>query len=179
MTAKKYSIIVIDDDRSIRDSLAAILEQEGYDVDRAENGAEAIDKSNKKVFDLALLDMRLPDILGTELLAKLALRTPKTEKIMVTGYPSMQNAIAAVNEGADGYIVKPVDAAVVLGTIKEHLRKRDESASYSELKVVDFIETRKSTKVFSPGVALTGICLVCVFCQRRLKLSIAVGWSTR
>ncbi len=143
MTAKKYSIIVIDDDRSIRDSLAAILEQEGYDVDRAENGAEAIDKSNKKVFDLALLDMRLPDILGTELLAKLALRTPKTEKIMVTGYPSMQNAIAAVNEGADGYIVKPVDAAVVLGTIKEHLRKRDESASYSELKVVDFIETRK------------------------------------
>jgi DNA-binding NtrC family response regulator len=143
MSSKKYSLIVVDDDRSIRESLAAILEQEGYDVDKAENGAEAVDKSNRKVYDLALLDMRLPDMLGTELLGRLAVRTPKTAKVMVTGYPSMQNAIAAVNEGADGYIVKPVDAAVVLETIRKHLKKRDESASYSELKVVDFIETRK------------------------------------
>ena len=78
------------------------------------------------MFDLALLDMRLPDMLGTELLNKLAVRNPRRE-IMVTGYPSMQNAIAAVNEGADGYIVKPVDSAVVLETIKKHLKKRDES----------------------------------------------------
>lgn len=143
MSNKKYSIIIVDDDASIRASLGAILEQEGYDVDTAEDGAKAIERSDLKVFDLALVDMRLPDMLGTELLGRLKERTPKTAKVMVTGYPSMQNAIAAVNEGADGYIVKPVDAAVVLETIRKHLRKREEAASYSELKVVDFIETRK------------------------------------
>ncbi len=139
----QHSILIVDDDRSIRASLAAILEQEGYDVDTAENGAIAIVRSNDKLYDLALVDMRLPDMMGTELLSKMRERTPAMAKIMVTGYPSMQNAIEAVNEGADGYIVKPVDAAVVLGTIQKHLQKREEAVRYSEQKVVDFIETRK------------------------------------
>jgi len=142
MSPRKNSILVVDDDRSIRTTLAAILEQDGYDVDMAENGAEAIKKSNDKFFDLALVDMRLPDMMGTELLGRMKERTPKTAKIMVTGYPSMQNAIAAVNEGADGYILKPVDAEILLEAIKKHLKKREEDARYSEQKVIDFIETR-------------------------------------
>ena len=143
MSGNGSSILIVDDDESIRKTLAAILEQEGYDVDVAEDGAVAIKKSNEKVFEIALVDMRLPDMMGVELLSKLKERTPKTAKVMVTGYPSMQNAIAAVNEGADGYIVKPVDAGVLLETIRKHLKKREEAARYSELKVVDFIETRK------------------------------------
>jgi len=139
----QHSILIVDDDRSIRTSLAAILEQEGYDVDTAENGAMAIVRSNDKLYDLALVDMRLPDMMGTELLNKMRERTPAMAKVMVTGYPSMQNAIEAVNQGADGYIVKPVDAAVVLETIQKHLQKREEAVRYSEQKVVDFIETRK------------------------------------
>ena len=142
MSKKQSSIIVVDDDKSIRTSLAAILEQDGYDVDTAENGAQAIEKSNDKVFDLALVDMRLPDMMGTELLGRMKERTPKMAKIMVTGYPSMQNAISAVNEGADGYILKPVDAEVLLEAIRKHLKKREEAAKYSEQKVADFIETR-------------------------------------
>ena len=95
------------------------------------------------MFDIALVDMRLPDMLGTELLGRIKERVPKTAKIMVTGYPTMQNAIQAVNEGADGYIVKPVEADVLLETIRKHLKRREEAAKYSEGKVVDFLETRK------------------------------------
>lgn len=143
MSQRKGSILIVDDDRSITATLTAILEQDGYDVDTAENGAQAIEKTNNKFFDLALVDMRLPDMMGTEILSKMKVRTPKTAKIMVTGYPSMQNAISAVNEGADGYIVKPVDAQVLLEAIKKHLKKREEDARYSEQRVVDFIQTRK------------------------------------
>jgi DNA-binding NtrC family response regulator len=143
LSDRKSSILIVDDDRSIRTTLAAILEQDGYDVDTAENGAQAIEKSNNKSFDLALVDMRLPDMMGTDLLNLMKERTPKTAKIMVTGYPSMQNAISAVNEGADAYIVKPVGAEILLETIRKHLQKRKEATRYSELKVVDFIESRK------------------------------------
>jgi DNA-binding NtrC family response regulator len=143
LSNRKSSILIVDDDRSIRTTLAAILEQDGYEVDTAENGAQAIEKSNDRSFDLALVDMRLPDMMGTDLLNRMKERTPKTAKIMVTGYPSMQNAISAVNEGADAYIVKPVGAEILLETIRKHLQKRQEATRYSEQKVVDFIESRK------------------------------------
>lgn len=142
MSKRQNAILIVDDDRSIRTSLSAILEQEGYSVDMAENGREAIEKSNNKFFDLALVDMRLPDMMGTDLLPKLKERTPKTAMIMVTGYPSMQNAINSVNEGADGYITKPVDAETLLKAIKTHLQKREEAAKYSEKKVAEYLETR-------------------------------------
>ena len=63
-------------------------------------------------------------------------------KIIVTGYPSMQNAISAVNEGVDGYMVKPVGAEILLDTIKKHLQERKEEAEYGEQKMADFIATR-------------------------------------
>jgi DNA-binding NtrC family response regulator len=142
LSDRKSSILIVDDDRSIRTTLAAILEQDGYDVDTAENGAQAIDKSNNRSFDLALVDMRLPDMMGTDLLNRMKERTPKTVKIMVTGYPSMQNAISAVNEGADAYIVKPVGAEILLETIRKHLQKRQDAARYDEQKMADFITAR-------------------------------------
>jgi DNA-binding NtrC family response regulator len=142
LSAKNRSILVVDDDKNIRATLAALLEQEGYQADTAENGKEAIKKSNEKFFDLALVDVRLPDMLGTELLNQMKETTPKMAKIILTGYPSMQNAITAVNEGADGYLLKPVDAGKLLELVKDRLQKRDEAAKYSEKKVAEFIETR-------------------------------------
>ena len=64
------------------------------------------------------------------------------QKIILTGYPSTQNAINSVNQGADGYILKPVDARVILDTVQKHLKRREEEARYSERKVVEYIETR-------------------------------------
>jgi DNA-binding NtrC family response regulator len=111
-------ILVIDDDESTRTTLAAILENEGYNVDTAENGREAIEKSNADLYRVALIDFRLPDMHGTELLTALRETTPKMAKIMVTGYPTLQNAIECVNKHADAYFTKPVDYENLLETIR-------------------------------------------------------------
>ena|SRR5665648_135370 len=106
---KQPQILVVDDDETIRTTMKAILQDEGYIVDLAATGKEAIQKTQEKNYNIALLDIRLPDMEGIELLKLLKDGIPKTRKIMVTGYPSMQNAISAVNKNADAYLLKPVD----------------------------------------------------------------------
>ena len=135
-------ILVVDDDENIRKVLKTILEEEGYIVDEAENAKRAIEKSRRKVYNLALIDIRLPDMEGIELLTKMKDTVPKMRKIIITGYPTLQNAIEAVNRGADAYILKPFDMEKVLATIKEQLRKYEEEKRYSQEKVAEFIETR-------------------------------------
>jgi len=135
-------ILVIDDDENIRKVLATILEDEGYIVETAETAKKSIEKSEKAFYNLALIDIRLPDMEGIELLSKLRNTKPKMRKIIVTGYPTLQNAISAVNKGADAYIMKPFEVEKMLQIIKEQLKKQEEEKSYSEDKVVEFIETR-------------------------------------
>jgi DNA-binding NtrC family response regulator len=135
-------ILVVDDEEGIRKSLKAVLEGEGFSVDTAENGQEAIAKSKAASYNLALVDIRLPDVDGVELLTSMSQTVPKMIRIIVTGYPSLDNAIDAVNRGADGYIVKPFTMEQLLNTIREHLRKQREAEKYSEEKVKEYIESR-------------------------------------
>ena len=139
---KTARILIVDDDESIRKALSAVLEDRGYVVDTAQCGSEAIEKSKKSYYDLALLDIRLPDMEGTRLLKALNDTVPPMVKIIVTGYPSLANAMEAVNKGADAYILKPVVMDNVLKTIREHLGKQQEARKYSEERVAQFIETR-------------------------------------
>jgi len=135
-------ILIIDDDESIRKALSAVLEEKGYVVDTAQCGIEAIEKSKTGFFNLALIDIRLPDMEGTELLKALKDTVPPMVKIIVTGYPSLANAMEALNKGADAYILKPLVIDNVLKTIREHLKRQRESQRYSEERVAEFIETR-------------------------------------
>ena len=135
-------ILVIDDDESVRTVLGMALEQRGYVVDLAKDGKEAVRKTNTNFYNLALVDIRLPDMDGVELLTAMKETTPKMVKIILTGYPSLENAIEAVNRGADGYIVKPIKMEELLSMVDEHLRKQREAKRYSEEKVKEFIETR-------------------------------------
>jgi DNA-binding response OmpR family regulator len=140
--SEKVRIIIVDDDDTIRKSIATVLEGAGYVVDTAKSGKEAIEKTDANFYNLALIDIRLPDMEGTQLLTAMKETTPQMVKIMLTGFPSMQNAVDAVNKGADGYIVKPARMDEVLRVVKEHLRKQLEAKEYSENKVKEFIETR-------------------------------------
>ena len=141
-TNEKVRILVIDDDENIRSVLTAILEDEGYTVETADTAKKGIEKSEKEFYNLALIDIRLPDMEGTQLLAKIRETKPKMRKIIVTGYPTLQNAVAAVNKGADAFIMKPFDVDKILQTIKEQLQKQKEEKSFTEAKVAEFIETR-------------------------------------
>lgn len=139
---EKPRILVVDDDASIRRVLKAILEEKGYVVDTASNGKEAAKKCKNRFYNLALVDIRLPDIEGTKLLDKLAVNVPKMRKVIITGYPSLQNAVEAVNKGADAYIIKPLNMDKTLATIEEQLKKQREEEKMTEEKLVEFIETR-------------------------------------
>jgi len=135
-------ILVIDDDENIRKVLETILEDEGYIVETAETAKKGIEESEKAFYNLALIDVRLPDMEGIEILSKLRNTKPKMRKIIITGYPTLQNAVAAVNKGADAYVMKPFEVDKILQTIREQLKKQEEEKRYSEEKVVEFIETR-------------------------------------
>jgi len=135
-------ILIVDDDENIRKVLMAILEDKGYDMEAVGTAREAIKKTDKKFYNLALIDIRLPDMEGIDLLMKIRDTTPRMRKIIITGYPTLQNAVDAVNRGADGYITKPFDVERVLNTISEQLRKQEQEKKYSQDKVAEFIETR-------------------------------------
>jgi DNA-binding NtrC family response regulator len=135
-------ILIVDDDDTIRSTMKAILEDEGYEVDLAASGKEGIKKSKETSYNIALLDIRLPDMEGVELLKLMKPAIPRTRRIMVTGYPSTQNAIEALNKNADAYLIKPVDIEKLLNTIKDQLKLQEEEKNFSEQKVAEFIELR-------------------------------------
>jgi len=139
---KHARILVVDDDESIRNTVKAILEDEGYVVDLAATGTEAIKRTEETAYNVALLDIRLPDMEGVELLKLMKDAVPKIRKIMVTGYPSMQNAITALNKNADAYMIKPIDIEKLLNTLKEQIKLQENEREFTEQKVVEFIETR-------------------------------------
>ena len=142
MTENKLRILIVEDDENIRKTMKNILQQKGYETDTAKTGQEAEQKAEAKFYNLALLDIKLPDMEGTQLLAKLHEDTPQMVKIMVTGYPSLENAMEALNQGADAYVTKPVKPAKLLALIKEKLEKQNQDEKMTENKVTDWIKTR-------------------------------------
>ena len=139
---KHARILVVDDDENIRHTMKAILEDEGYIVDLAATGREAVKRTEETTYNVALIDIRLPDVQGVELLKLVKDTVPRTRKIMITGYPSMQNAITALNKNADAYMIKPVDIEKLLNTVKEQIKLQENEREFTELKVAEFIETR-------------------------------------
>jgi DNA-binding NtrC family response regulator len=135
-------ILIVDDDENIRRALSAVLEDEGYIVETVDTAMKGIEKTQTGFFNLALIDVRLPDMEGVDLLPKLRDTSPKIRKIIITGYPTLQNAVAAVNRGADAYIMKPFDVEKMLQVVKEQLQKQNEERKFNEKKVAEFIETR-------------------------------------
>ena len=142
MTKHKRRILIVEDDDNIRETIKNILEQTGYETDVAKTGQEAEEKTRTKFYNLALFDIKLPDIEGTKLLAKVHDTTPKMIKIMVTGYPSLENAMEALNLGADAYVTKPVKPAKLLALIEEKLEQQSQEDTITENKVTNWIKTR-------------------------------------
>jgi len=121
----KRNILVIDDDKSILRTFTRILKKSGYDIDIAETGKEALEKSKEKNFDLALIDIRLPDMDGTDLLVKIKPNMKNAIKIMITGFPSLETGVKALDEGADAYLVKPVKPEELIALIEEKFKAKE------------------------------------------------------
>jgi len=126
MAIEKKKILIVDDDKGITDTLAIILDSEGYETDIAADGETALEKAENEFFHLVLLDLKLPDISGTQVLRKLHLISPRTVIIMVTGYPTIDNAVESLNLGASAYIMKPVNPDELLKYVEEKIKEQEE-----------------------------------------------------
>jgi DNA-binding NtrC family response regulator len=136
------SILIVDDDVKIREMLSNILTDKGYSVTSVGRGKEAIAESFKQLFNLALIDICLPDMEGTELLTKLRKTEPRMIKIIITGNATLDNSIDAANRGVDGFIVKPFDPKKLINLIESKLKEQREKMQFDEKKVAEYIELR-------------------------------------
>jgi DNA-binding NtrC family response regulator len=138
----KEKILIVDDDPLLKESLVSILENEGYYIETARTGAEAEAKVRKEFFHVALLDVHLPDMKGTDLLVKINKIAPRMKKLVLTGYPDTNSAIQAVNQSADAYLIKPFDPIDLIKLIAENIEAQKEEIKYSQEKVLEYIQNR-------------------------------------
>jgi DNA-binding NtrC family response regulator len=135
-------ILLVDDDTGILKSMKMILGQKGYEVDTAENGTDGLSKIANEYYHLAVFDMKLPDMDGTELLEKAHKLRPKMKKIMLTGFASVENSVKSINTGADAFLLKPVVPNVLIQMIEEKLAEQQNEGEIDEQKVSDFLEEK-------------------------------------
>ncbi len=116
-------ILIVDDELGPREALRMIL-RDNYQVAVAASGKEALDCFEKKEYDLIILDIRMPDFNGVDLLAKMKQKAPDTEVVMITAYASVETATKALRYGALDYLIKPFDRAAVQDVVEKGLMRR-------------------------------------------------------
>jgi two-component system response regulator PilR (NtrC family) len=121
----KDKILVADDEQSMREFLDIMLKKEGYKVSLASNGEEVVKLVDNDLFDLVLLDIRMPKLDGISALKKIKANAPETIVIMITAYASADTAIKAMKEGAYDYITKPFKVEEIKLIIKNALEKKN------------------------------------------------------
>ena len=129
-----FHILLMEDEVSMANGLKMVLQEEGYDVDLAMTGQSALDKFNRKSFDLLLADLLLPDIDGMEVIKQVKERRPETEAIVITGYPSVSSAVESARIGVYDYLRKPFTEDELKVAVGGALKKREE-ASLEEILV--------------------------------------------
>lgn len=120
----KPRILIVDDDENTRKSLAPIFKEKGYEAETANTGQKALEKARERFFNLALLDVNLPDKKGINLITPLKKLHPDMAVILTTGYASLETAVQALNAGASAYLTKPLNMDEVLVTVGEVLDKQ-------------------------------------------------------
>jgi two-component system nitrogen regulation response regulator NtrX len=126
-------ILVIDDERSIRNTLKEILEYEKFTVDLAEHGAEGLEKYKTGSYDIVLCDIKMPEMDGLEVLEKIFEEEGDAQVIMISGHGNIDNAVEAIKKGAYDFIEKPLDLNRLLITIRNAL---DKTTLITETKVL-------------------------------------------
>lgn len=126
-------ILVIDDERSIRNTLKDILEYEKYEVELAEDGNKGLEKVKGAEFDIILCDIKMPGMDGIEVLEKLTETTPDTPVVMISGHGNIDTAVESIKKGAYDFIEKPLDLNRLLITIRNAM---DKSTLVNETKTL-------------------------------------------
>ena len=128
------SVLIIDDEAAIRESLETLLELEGYGVESASTGEEGLARIGERSFDLVLLDLALPDRHGMDLLSEIHLQDPGLSIIMVTAYGTVENAVKAMQAGAANFVQKPWDNEKLLADVRAAVARHRAEEENVQLK---------------------------------------------
>src|ERR1700692_2552035 len=128
------SVLIIDDEAAIRESLETLLELEGYAVQSAATGEEGLARIGERSFDLVLLDLALPDRDGMDLLAEIHVQDPGLSIMMVTAYGTVDNAVKAMQAGASNFIQKPWDNEKLLADVRAAVARHRAEEENVQLK---------------------------------------------
>ncbi len=123
LSAEKRTIIIVDDDKIILNVFTRIFEKKGYLITTAENGKDSMDKMEHFHFSAALIDICLPDIMGTDILSKIQQTSPKTVKIVFTGSLHLE-VLNEGNECMDAFLVKPIKPKLLINILEEKLKAK-------------------------------------------------------
>ena len=126
-------ILVIDDERSIRNTLKDILEYEKYEVDLAEDGNKGLEMIRAAEYDIVLCDIKMPGLDGIEVLERMVVLAPDTPVVMISGHGNIDTAVDSIKKGAYDYIEKPLDLNRLLITIRNAM---DKSTLVTETKIL-------------------------------------------
>jgi diguanylate cyclase (GGDEF)-like protein len=121
---KKVNALVVDGDEEIRGTLMERLQDTGYFTDVAPNGKDAIDKVKEFFYNIAVVEVELPDMMGLDFLKMIKSIHPDTSVIFMTGKPSLENSVDALNAGADAYMMKPLNIEELMGHIGDALNRQ-------------------------------------------------------
>lgn len=124
MVMRGEKVLVVDDDPAVIDTIQEILSRLGLQVSTAYRGLEALDSVRRGFFDLLLVDLKLPDMDGLEVVRQVRDLSPQTSFIMVTGFPSLESAARAVELNISSYLDKPFEIGQLVSAVTSALRKR-------------------------------------------------------
>lgn len=119
----KNWILLVDDDETLLSTFKNALEMEGYSVETATTGREALDKTKEKKFYLLILDIKLPDIMGDEVAKTLREQNYKGNIVFITGYPDLQKSIDALDLGIYEILLKPISPEEILRVVREQTKR--------------------------------------------------------
>lgn len=134
MSNQGYSILVVDDEAIVRDSLGKWFTEEGYDVAVAQNGATALDVLGKRGYDVIFLDIKMPGMSGLELQRKIREFNPDATIVIITAFASVDTAVEALKDGAHDYITKPIDPDYLSHLVSKLVRQKKLASENVELK---------------------------------------------
>lgn len=150
---KTHSILIIDDDEGFRKTLSDVLTIKGYRTLTAKDGKEGLRIFGEQAADLVLIDLKLPDMSGLEVIDRVKQRSPLTQTIILTGHAALETSIEATNRGAFSYVRKPCDLDELLVHITRALEKKQNEetilrlASFPELNPIPIVEIDSTGRI--------------------------------